>query len=230
MQLRNNSCGVRVLRKMSGEEFDQLVSFFDSMARTSWLSSIHERLIEQSGSWKDAQVLDIGCGTGRLLLKGVEDAQQLTGVDLSSEMIKASQQNFFLHNRADKSTFLIADAYDLPFEDGHFDVTLSTCVMFLLPEPEVGLKEMVRVTEAGGTVSMLNPSKKMNQMAAFEYSKANNITGFEQTALLKWSNVSTRKHRYSEEDMTNLLTELGAKDVENTEVLDGLAMITSAKV
>lgn len=77
---------------------------------------------------------------------------------------------------------------------------------------------------------MLNPSEKMNQMTAFEYSKANNITGFEQTALLKWSNVSTRRHRYSEEDMTNLLIELGAKEVENTEVLGGLAMITSAKV
>ncbi len=215
---------------MDGEEFDQLVSFFDGMARTSWLSSIHNRLKEQSGSWDGAQVLDIGCGTGRLLLKGVEEAKHLTGVDLSSEMIKASHQNFFLHNRAEKSTFLIADAYELPFEDDRFDIALSTCVMFLLPEPEKGLKEMIRVTKPGGTITMLNPSKKMNQMNAFEYSKAHQITGFEQTTLLKWSNVSTRRHRYSEEDMTELLNELGATEVINTEVLDGLAMITTAKV
>ncbi|WP_349410768.1 class I SAM-dependent methyltransferase [Pseudalkalibacillus sp. SCS-8] len=215
---------------MNGEEFDQLVSFFDGMARTSWLSAVHDQLKKQSGSWKDARVLDIGCGTGRLLLKGVEEAKHLTGVDLSSEMVKASQQNFFLHNRSDKSTFLVADAYELPFEDGHFDVALSTCVMFLLPEPEIGLKEMIRVTKKGGTITMLNPSMKMNQMNAFEYSKKHHISGFEQTTLLKWSNVSTRRHRYSEEDMISLLSELGAERVKNTEVLDGLAMITSAEV
>lgn len=215
---------------MNGEEFDQLVSFFDSMARTSWLSSIHKRLKEQSGSWKGAQVLDIGCGTGRLLLKGVEEAEHLTGVDLSSEMIKASKQNFFLHNRAQKSSFLLADAYDLPFEDASFDVSLSTCVMFLLPEPEIGLRETVRVTKHGGTITMLNPSVNMNQQNAFMYSKEHDIKGFEQTALLKWSNVSTRRHRYSEGQLTDILKDLGAKSVSHEEVLDGLAMITTAEI
>ncbi len=218
------------MRKMEGEDFDQLVSFFDGMARTSWLSSIHDKLKIQSGSWEGAHVLDVGCGTGRLLLRGIEEAEHVTGVDLSSEMIKASKQNFFLHNRAEKSTFLIGDAYDLPFEDDTFQVSLSTCVMFLLPEPEKGLKELIRVTSPEGTITMLNPSKKMNQLNAFDYSKKNGITGFEQTTLLKWSNVSTRRHRYTSLELTELLTRLGAKKVSHQEVLDGLAVITTAGI
>lgn len=35
------------MRKMNGEEFDELVSFFDSMARTEWLSGVHDTLKEK---------------------------------------------------------------------------------------------------------------------------------------------------------------------------------------
>lgn len=217
------------MRKMNGEEFDELVSFFDSMARTTWLGGIHDTLKEKTGSWRDKNVLDVGCGTGRLLLRGADEADKLTGIDLSSEMIKASTQNFFFHNRSKKGEFLIGDACDLPFGDESFDVALSTCVLFLLPEPEVGIKEMIRVLKPGGTLAMLNPSEKMNQMEAFQYCKQHNISGFEQTAMLKWANVSTRRHRYISDSLTSLLITNGLEEVTHHEVLDGLAIITIAK-
>ncbi|WLD95379.1 class I SAM-dependent methyltransferase [Alkalihalobacillus sp. AL-G] len=215
---------------MNSEEFDQLVSFFDSMARTTWLASIHERLKELSGSWNHARVLDVGCGTGRLLLRGAVEADHLSGVDISSEMIKASQQNFFLHNLAEKSTFVTGDAYNLPFENDSFGISLSTCVMFLLPEPEKGLAEMIRVTKSEGKIAMLNPAEKMNQQNAFQYCKEHDIQGFEQTAMLKWSNVSTRRHRYATDQLTSILYKLGCEEEKHEEVLDGLAIITVATV
>ncbi|KSU85014.1 class I SAM-dependent methyltransferase [Fictibacillus sp. S7] len=217
------------MRKMNGEEFDELVSFFDSMARTEWLSGVHDTLKEKTGSWESKNVLDVGCGTGRLLLRGADEAAKLTGIDLSSEMVKASIQNFFFHNRSEKSEFVVGDACDLPFDDASFDLTLSTCVMFLLPEPELGIKEMIRVLKSGGTIGMLNPSEKMNQKEAFQYCKDHQICGFEQTAMLKWANVSTRRHRYSSRELTALLEKNGLSDVEHHEVLAGLAIVTIAK-
>lgn len=217
------------MRKMNGEEFDQLVSFFDGMARTSWLGSIHDTLKELSGTWKEKRVLDVGCGTGRLLLRGADEAEKLTGVDLSTEMVKAARQNFFLHNRSEKGEFLVGDACKLPFSDETFDVSLSTCVMFLLPEPREGVSEMVRVTKKDGSLAMLNPSLHMKQSEAFQYCRENGISGFEQEAMLKWANVSTRRHRYSSEELTALLNELGLSFVRHHEVLGGLALITVAK-
>ncbi len=218
------------MRKMQGEEFDSLVSFFDDMARTKWLGAVHDELKQASGSWEEKSVLDVGCGTGRLLLRGVEEASMLTGVDLSSEMIKASKQNFFFLNRSNKSHFSEGDACKLAFEDDSFDLSLSTCVMFLLPEPEAGMKEMIRVTKKGGKVVMLNPSLQMDQMAAFSYAKKHNMSGFEQTSLLKWSNVSTKRHRYSPDQLSEKLKGLGAKETKHVEVLDGLAIITVASL
>ncbi len=215
---------------MQGEEFDSLVSFFDDMARTKWLGAVHDELKQASGSWTEKSILDVGCGTGRLLLRGVEEASMLTGVDLSSEMIKASKQNFFFLNRSNKSHFSEGDACNLAFEDDSFDLSLSTCVMFLLPEPEAGMKEMIRVTKKGGKVVMLNPSLQMDQMAAFKYAKKHDMSGFEQTSLLKWSNVSTKRHRYSPDQLSEKLKGLGAKETKHVEVLDGLAIITVASL
>ncbi|MGA9290713.1 MAG: methyltransferase domain-containing protein [Anaerobacillus sp.] len=216
------------MRKMHGEEFDSLVSFFDDMARTKWLGGVHDELKQASGSWKEKSVLDVGCGTGRLLLRGVEEASMLSGVDLSPEMIKASKQNFFFLNRSNKSHFSEGDACALSYEDHTFDLSLSTCVMFLLPQPEAGMKEMIRVTKANGRIVMLNPSIKMDQTAAFQYAKQHGMSGFEQTSLLKWSNVSTKRHRYSPDELSEKLKTLGAKETKHVEVLDGLAIITVA--
>lgn len=217
------------MRKMNGEEFDELVSFFDAMARTTWLRKIHDTLKETTGSWADKEVLDVGCGTGRLLLRGAEEARRLVGVDLSSEMVKASIQQFFYHELSAKSEFLVADAENLPFEDKTFDLALSTCVMFLLPDPANGIREVHRVLKHDGMIAMLNPSEKMSQEAAASYGKQHGISGFERTALLKWSNVSTRRHRYTENEMTRLLQDLHFTEIKHKEVLGGLALITTAK-
>ncbi|WP_368504015.1 class I SAM-dependent methyltransferase [Alkalihalophilus sp. As8PL] len=217
-----------MMRKMDGAEFDSLVSFFDGMARTEWLSQVHDQLKEMSTSWLDKDVLDVGCGTGRLLTRGLNEANRLVGVDLSPEMISAAKELFESLEATNKSFFKVGDAYELPFQNGEFDCVLSTCVMFLLPEPDKGIKEMLRVTKDKGHIVMLNPSETMNMEQASAYADLHNITGFEKETLVKWSNISTRRHRYSEETLTDLLMKLGAKKVRHQSVLNGLAMITLA--
>jgi hypothetical protein len=85
------------------------------------------------------------------------------------------------------------------------------------------------VLKAGGRIAMLNPSEKMSQETAVQYAKENGISGFERTALLKWSNVSTRRHRYTKNEMTGLLENLNFSCISHTEVLGGLAIITVAQ-
>ncbi|WP_232718714.1 class I SAM-dependent methyltransferase [Bacillus sp. FJAT-45037] len=214
---------------MDGAEFDSLVSFFDGMARTVWLGQIHDELKNMSKTWENKKIVDIGCGTGRLLTRGIKEAKRLVGVDLSPQMIEAAMELFKQEQASEKSKFMIADAYKLPFSDDEFDVALSTCVMFLLPEPEKGINEMLRVTQSNGEIVMLNPNVAMNPERAVAYAELHKMSGFEKETLVKWSNVSTRRHRYTEEELTTLLTDLGAKQVIHRPVLDGLAMITLAK-
>ncbi|GAE24187.1 S-adenosylmethionine-dependent methyltransferase [Halalkalibacter wakoensis JCM 9140] len=210
------------MRKMSGDDFDELVDFFDQMAQTRWLGAIHERLKTESGSWQEKTVLDIGCGTGRLLERGLKEAHELIGIDLSHEMVEKSR--LLLERSGVNSKIMIGDAYNLPLKDQQVDVALSTCVMFLLK----GLTEMIRVVKPSGTITMLNPSPKMAPDTAADYATIYRMSGFERESLLAWSNVSTKRHRYSNEQLDHLLTELGASDIYHTSVLDGLATITTA--
>jgi len=211
---------------MSGTDFDDLVDFFDKMAQTKWLGAVHDQLKHLSGSWVDRVVLDIGCGTGRLLERGKGEATELIGIDLSPQMIEKSR--LLLENAVARTKMLVGDAYKLPIAEKSVDVALSTCVMFLLPEPQRGIAEMIRVVKPNGTLVMLNPSPKMSPEMAATYADSFEMRGFERDSLLAWSNVSTKRHRYSNAELDHLLRELGTRHVHHTHVLDGLATITVA--
>ncbi|MEB1810026.1 MAG: class I SAM-dependent methyltransferase [Bacillaceae bacterium] len=218
------------MRKMNGEEFDPLVPFFDGMACTKWLGAVHDQLKQVTGSWSGKRVLDVGCGTGRLLFRGVDEADHVVGIDLSEGMIQAANELYEENGKKDKATFQVGDAYSLPFGDHEFDLAISTCVLFLLPEPAKGMKEMIRVVKEGGIIAMLNPSEHMSQQTAAEYCERHKITQFEETTLLKWSNISTLRHRYNSEELSMFLMGCGAKEVEHFPVVDGLALITICKL
>ena len=49
--------------------------------------------------------------------------------------------------------FEVGDAQSLGFSDGTFDRTMSLLVLNFVPDRERALKEMIRVTKPGGTVS-----------------------------------------------------------------------------
>lgn len=234
------------MRKMTNHDFDQMVLFFDQMAQTSWLSAVHQQMVNDLVQTKNLlrgknlvqsdhqvqlsglHVIDVGCATGRFLHKLADQLERGVGIDLSPEMIKEANSLATEHKLADRLKFYEGDAYHLPVERESFDAAISTCVLFLLPEPGKGIAEISRVLKADGCLLMLNPSPKMSPESALAYAKENRIPEEEWEYLLKWSNVSTRRHRYSNQEVEQILTEYGFKEVRITEVLAGLAHITMA--
>jgi SAM-dependent methyltransferase len=97
-----------------------------------------------------AQVLDIGCGSGYLLHRMLEfGAGAATGVDLMPARIEAAR------SRYPQLSFVCANAAELPFPDGEFDlVTHFTCLSSVLdPQLRAAIAaEMWRVVRPGGVV------------------------------------------------------------------------------
>jgi ubiquinone/menaquinone biosynthesis C-methylase UbiE len=87
-------------------------------------------------------VLDLPCGTGRLLPVLINKGFQVTGGDISTEMIE------YAKNRYPQAVFEKVDAEDLPFEDNSFDYLTSYRLMCHLPQKirRKVISEMVRVT------------------------------------------------------------------------------------
>jgi ubiquinone/menaquinone biosynthesis C-methylase UbiE len=106
------------------------------------LDELESEYVRRYGASRD--VLEVGCGTGLVLSRIAKFARSARGVDLSPGMLEKA--------RARGLDVVLGSATALPFEDNQFDVTCSFKVLAHVPEIEVALKEMVRVTRPGGIV------------------------------------------------------------------------------
>ncbi len=117
-------------------------------------------LLNRAGAivWAGAsRLIDIGTGTGQLALGALARWPDVTiaAIDASSEMremadAKAGEQLAARDRSRFRSEVAVADA--LPFEDGEFDLALSSFVFQLVPNRARALREARRVLRAGGSL------------------------------------------------------------------------------
>ncbi len=114
-------------------------------------------------------VLDVGCGVGEVcveLAARVGTAGKVAGVDLSEAMIEAARKTVSASGTA--ADLRVASVYELPFADATFDAVRSERVFQHLDNPDAGLREMIRVTRAGGRVLIIDPDHGQAGLAVDE--------------------------------------------------------------
>jgi len=91
-------------------------------------------------------ILDIGCGTGRLLRKGRArwPGAELAGIDPAEGMIKRARELM------PEATFHLGMAEAIPLPDASFDLVLSTVSFHHWSDQLQGLREVARVLRPGG--------------------------------------------------------------------------------
>ena len=96
-----------------------------------------------------ARVLDCAAGTGEFSLAAARRAESVLCTDLSLPMLDRA------HRKADRQglsnvSFAQRDITALPDPDGAFDAVIAANVLHLLPQPELAVRELWRVTAPGG--------------------------------------------------------------------------------
>ncbi|PAU95078.1 SAM-dependent methyltransferase [Aliifodinibius salipaludis] len=99
------------------------------------------------------QVLEIGVGTGKNI-PYYPEIIELTGIDLSPGMLKRAKQQL-PKSKQDRVALKEMDAQDMDFPDNHFEDVIATFVFCSVPNPVLGLKEALRVTQPGGKLHLL---------------------------------------------------------------------------
>ena len=95
-------------------------------------------------------VLDCGIGTGAFsvaLADSLGMTPRVSGVDLAPEMVQRASQR--LERRGIKGVVRPADMRLLPFADETFDLVMAAHVLEHLPNPIVGIEDMVRTLRPG---------------------------------------------------------------------------------
>ena len=131
--------------------YDRLAPIYDRMERgmerrfTPVRAALWQRV-------RGPRVLEIGVGTGANMPfypPGID----ITAVDLSPQMLAQARARAARLNVA--VTLREADAQMLPFPDATFDTVVTTCVFCSVPDPHLGMAEVVRVLKPAGQLVML---------------------------------------------------------------------------
>jgi ubiquinone/menaquinone biosynthesis C-methylase UbiE len=128
--------------------FDLWAPSYDWLLPSVFYQAIHQRLLEYVQLSETPTVLDLGCGTGRLLRRLATQFSTLqgTGLDLSAEMLHQAQQG----NNCPRLTFVQGNAETLPFAETQFEAVFSTFSFLHYLHPEEVFSEVSRVLKSGG--------------------------------------------------------------------------------
>ena len=97
--------------------------------------------------------VDLGCGTGGVLVRLLARSRSVIGVDGSARMLEICRRRFTPEDLAQGRVSLrIGELSHLPLRDGEADFACINLVLHHLSDPAAGLNEIRRILKPGGRV------------------------------------------------------------------------------
>jgi len=149
---------IRVIRKLSHIPAPAFIGrFLDSDVRR-WLQP-PDKIIERSSIRQGMTVMELGCGSGAFILfvaRVVGEQGKVYAVDIQPAMLNQLERKLARPENQDIKNIELkqADAYDLPFEDGAFDLVYMVTVLQEIPDRARALREIRRVLKPGGILAV----------------------------------------------------------------------------
>jgi ubiquinone/menaquinone biosynthesis C-methylase UbiE len=132
--------------------FNRWAEKYEQSSFQRFIDRVHDAMLEAVAAEgpDPTRVLDVGCGTGRLLRKVRErwPRAQLIGVDPAEGMIAAARR------LAADVTFCVAPAESIPVEAGSIDLALSALSLHHWADQPRGLREVARALRPGGILCL----------------------------------------------------------------------------
>lgn len=118
------------------------------------LQIVGESLAEAVDVRAGERVLDVAAGNGNATLAAARRFADVTSTDYVPALLEKGRARAQVEGLTVQ--FQVADAEELPFDDGSFDVVLSTFGAMFTPEHSRPAREMLRVLRDGGRIGMVN--------------------------------------------------------------------------
>ena len=126
---------------------------YPSMVET-FLTPLGPRLVDACEIGSGMRVLDVAAGTGNASIPAAASGAEVTASDLTPELLEAGRA------RAEAAGVTLewaeADAENLPFEDGSYDVVMSAIGVMFAPRHQAAADELARVCRPDGTIGLLS--------------------------------------------------------------------------
>lgn len=129
------------------EKFNELkLQELESYMRKRWLKELNEYLPAQKG----LKILDIGTGTGFFCFLLGGEGHDLTGIDLTQQMIYEARKSS--EQLGISAAFYVMDAENPEFDDNSFDAIVTRNVTWTLPDLKKAYQKWYKLLKDGGVI------------------------------------------------------------------------------
>ena len=129
--------------------FNCWAATYDWLLPSVFYQAVHQRLLEYVRLPKDPHILDLGCGTGKLLNRLATHYSQLTGIglDFSPEMLNQARQKSVDPERLH---YVQGKTDQIPYPENQFDAVFCSISFLHYPDAIAVMQEIYRVLKPGG--------------------------------------------------------------------------------
>jgi SAM-dependent methyltransferase len=133
---------------------------------TDVIADLGPLLVDAARIAPGQRVLDVAAGSGNVAIPAARLGAEVTASDLSPDLLSTGEAHAVAAGVS--LTWEEADAENLPYADGSFDVVVSCVGVMFAPHHRAAADELVRVVRPGGTIGLINwtPEGFVGQMFA----------------------------------------------------------------
>lgn len=124
---------------------------YDQLFNRGAFKVARTRVFSEEKEHIKGKVLLVGIGTGADLQFIDLKQANVTGIDLSDDMLKVARSKF-----GNDVKLTQMNAQQLEFSDGSFDYVIASLILSVVPDPQQAFNEMVRVTRKQGSILLFD--------------------------------------------------------------------------
>lgn len=178
-----NSRSYTSLEEENNAYFDQVAPVYDELRKDCYGNVLRDKVVSRFTPGEGSHVADIGTGTGYLAKGLAKYAGKVVAVDSSTAMLEVAA-NDIIKAGLNNIEFSAGDAHDLPLDDASQDMVYANLLLHHLLEPEIAIKEMVRILKPGGKIILTDVNQHNHQWVKQE--KFDLWLGFEKKEIRLW--------------------------------------------